>query len=429
MARSTVEAVSLPFDEAIAYFRQKVPAAAADWTSVWRDAHTRSFAVAGATTEALAADFQQAIQKAISEGTTLAEFRRDFDAIVKRHGWEHTGTPGWRAGIIYETNLATAYSAGRYAQQTDPDVLAAFPYWTYRHSGAAHPRLMHLAWDGLTLKADDPFWEAHYPPNGWRCGCRVSLTSEGSLGRMGKKGPDAAPPTVTEPWVNPRTGETHQVPAGVDPGFDYNPGAAWKKAPLRAEPLRPLRPAAAPGPIVPHEFGSVADADATLTREYAAWANGLSDEESAALEAYKGPLGRDMNGALRGDVADALLGDEISLLGAALGRAQAPVALRVFRAVSTEEAALYRNRGTGRKIAVPSFVSSSVDRGVAANLASAGEVIEILVPKGAAGVAYIHPTPRYRFRQYEVLLNHGITFRVASVETDRIVLEVARGDE
>ena len=244
MAASTVEAVSLPFEEAIAYFRQKVPAAAEDWTSVWREAHTRSFAVAGATTEALATDFQKAVGKALADGTTLAEFRKEFDAIVERHGWAHTGSPGWRASIIYETNVAGAYSAGRYAQQTDPAVLAAFPYWTYRHSGAQHPRLMHLAWDGLTLKADDPFWSAHYPPNGWRCGCRVSLTSEGSLGRMGKKGPDAAPPTVTEPWVNPRTGETHQVPVGVDAGFDFNPGAAWQKHgrgwPLRAERSRPL---------------------------------------------------------------------------------------------------------------------------------------------------------------------------------------------
>ncbi len=429
MAPSTAEAVSLPFEEAIAFFRQKTRLPAEDWTSVWRDAHARAFSVAGATSDALTADFQKAIQKALSEGTTLAEFRRDFDAIVKRHGWEHTGTPGWRASIIYETNLATAYSAGRYAQQTDPAVLAAFPYWVYRHSGAAHPRLMHLAWDGLTLRADDPFWEAHYPPNGWRCGCRVSVTSEDGLRRMGKTEPDAAPPTVTEPWVNPRTGETHQVPVGVDPGFDYNPGAAWKKAPLRAEPLRPLRPEAAPGPIVPHEFGSVADADATLTREYAAWANGLSKDEADALETYKGPLGRRMNTALRTDTASALLGDEISLLGAALGRARAPYALRLFRGASAEEAALYRKRGVGRKVAVASFISTSIDAEVAGTLGGAGAVVEILVPDGMAGVAYVHPTPRYRFRQYEMLLNRGTTLRVVSIEGERIVLEVARGDE
>jgi hypothetical protein len=80
---------------------------------------------------------------------------------------------------------------------------------------------MHLAWDGLTLRADDPWWDAHYPPNGWRCGCRVSVVSEAGLKRMGKSAPDPSPPTVTRPWTNPKTGAVHQVPVGIDPGFDY----------------------------------------------------------------------------------------------------------------------------------------------------------------------------------------------------------------
>ena len=242
---TTAEAIGLPFDEAIDYFRQKVRLPTAHWDDLWKEAHARGFMVAGAANDALLSDFQQAIQKAISHGTTLAELRRDFDRIVKTHGWEHTGTPGWRAQIIYETNLSMAYSAGRYAQQTDPDVLKHFPYWQYRHSGSRHPRLMHLAWDGLTLAADDPWWDTHYPPNGWHCGCRVSIVSRGGLRRMGKDRPDTAPPLVTKPWTNKRTGEVTQVAAGIDPGFDYNPGKAWKQGraadlPVRAPAMRPV---------------------------------------------------------------------------------------------------------------------------------------------------------------------------------------------
>ena len=244
MATTTAEAIGLPFEEAIDYFRQKIRVPTEHWDDLWKEAHARGFMVAGATSDGLLKDFQQAIQKALDHGTTLAEFRGDFDRIVKTHGWEHTGTPGWRAQIIYETNLSMAYSAGRYAQQTDPDTLRHFPYWQYRHSGSRHPRLMHLAWDGLTLKADDPWWDAHYPPNGWHCGCRVSIVSEGGLRRMGKTGPDASPGTLTQPWTNPRTGETRQVAVGCDPGFDYNPGKAWKEGraaalPVRAPNLRP----------------------------------------------------------------------------------------------------------------------------------------------------------------------------------------------
>lgn len=114
----------------------------------------------------------------------VQDFRRAFDGLVTKHGWQHTGTPGWRARIIFETNLSTAYSAGRYAQATEPDTLAVYPYWRYVHSGARHPRLQHLAWNGRILLASDPWWSAHYPPNGWRCGCRVEVVSARGLKRL-----------------------------------------------------------------------------------------------------------------------------------------------------------------------------------------------------------------------------------------------------
>lgn len=243
---TTVEAIGLPFEEAIDFFRQKTRVPTRRWTDIYGEAHSRAFMVAGAATDDLLADFQAEIRRALETGSTLAAFRDRFDEIVQKHGWSHTGSPGWRSRIIYETNLSTAYSAGRYAQQSDPDVKAAFPYWTYVHSGSRHPRLNHLSWNGTTLSADDPWWKTHYPPNGWRCGCRVSITSRAGLRRMGKDGPDQAPPLDARPWTNPSTGETRQVPRGIDPGFDYNPGEAW----LRRGPDRGPGPAAAPPPVV-----------------------------------------------------------------------------------------------------------------------------------------------------------------------------------
>ncbi len=238
-----IAAIGLPFEEAIAFFRQKTRMPSRRWSDVYAEAHSRGFMVAGAGSDALLADFQKEIRKALEQGTTLATFRKGFDTIVDRHGWAYNGTPGWRSRIIYETNLSTAYSAGRYAQLSDPDVLEQYPYWTYIHSGSRHPRLQHLAWNGLTLRADDPFWHTHYPPNGWRCGCRVAATSGADLRRMGKRGPDTAPPIETRPWRNPSTGKIHQVPVGIDPGFEYNPGEAWKKH--QAQPVRPPGPASA----------------------------------------------------------------------------------------------------------------------------------------------------------------------------------------
>ena len=228
MADTILEALDLPFREAVDFFRQKVRVPTERWDDIWETAHDHGFAVAGAAKVDHLAQLNKQNAKSMEQRKTLAEFRAAFDAIVERHGWSYNGTPGWRSRIIYETNLSTAYSAGRYAQLTDPDVQVHFPYWTYVHSGSAHPRRQHLAWNGLTLRADDAFWRAHYPPNGWRCGCRVSATSDDGLRRMGKTAPDKAPPAETVPWRDSR-GNVHQVPKGIDPGFAYSPGAAWQE--------------------------------------------------------------------------------------------------------------------------------------------------------------------------------------------------------
>ncbi len=237
MADEDVQAISLPFEEAIEFFRQKANVKTERWTDVWREAHSRSFMVAGAATDALVQDFRDAIEKAISQGTTLAEFRKDFANIVQKHGWEYNGGPAWRTRVIYETNLAGAYSAGRYVQMSDPDVTAAFPYWQYVHGDSVHPRPMHLAWNGTTLRCDDPWWDTHYTPNGWRCSCWIRPVSQAGLKRMGKDGPDQAPPVKYKTWLDKKTGQEHQVPEGIDPGFDYNPGKAWARAPVKADPM------------------------------------------------------------------------------------------------------------------------------------------------------------------------------------------------
>lgn len=224
---TTLDGIGLPPREAIAFFLQKLNIPTQRWDDIWQEAHSRSFMVAGAATDALLNDFRAEIQRALEQGTTLADFRKSFSEIVARHGWSHTGSPGWRAQIIYETNLSTAYSAGRHAQMTEPDTLALFPYWQYVHSGAEHPRLQHLAWNGLTLRADDPFWRTHYPPNGWRCGCRVRPLSARDLARQGKRAPDQAPNVELQPYTR-SNGQTEMVPRGIDPGFGYNPGEAWR---------------------------------------------------------------------------------------------------------------------------------------------------------------------------------------------------------
>lgn len=87
-----------------------------------------------------------------------------------------------------------------------------------RRETVTHPRPLHQSWNGLVLKADDPFWSTHFPPNGFGCRCRVAAVRAGEY--KGHPAPEDGPYTKID-----RFGNTHVLPKGVDYGWDYAPGA------------------------------------------------------------------------------------------------------------------------------------------------------------------------------------------------------------
>jgi hypothetical protein len=433
-AAGTAQGIGLPPREAIRFFLGKTLLPSAQWSEVWQAAHVRGFAVAGAQSEALLGDFRAEIQRALEQGTTLADFRRAFDDIVARHGWVHNGSAAWRSRIIYETNLSMAYSAGRYAQMTEPETLAAFPFWQYVHSGARHPRQQHLAWNGLTLRADDAFWRTHYPPNGWRCGCRVRPLSTRDLARQGKAGPDTAPPLETRPWTRPADGQVLQVPVGIDPGFGYNVGEAWRGPPdfpgatrFTPPPGWMPRPPGLPIPETP-SFTSVAEADAALRPLWVSWGSGLPAVQADAIAAMKGAFGRDINAWLRGTGDGVENVDKIvRRLDDALSAApRMPLDLRVFRGIDAEQARRLSHLGVGDQLTTEGFLATSAVRAVAEDYARRGNgvVVEIIIRRGQRAGAYVHPFPTYRYPQAEVLLRRRLGMRVVQRMADRIVFEI-----
>ena len=218
-----------PFSEQLAYFKQKLNLPTDRYDDILKAAHDRAFIVAGAANADLLNDLRQAMQRAIEKGSGLETFRKDFQATVLKHGW--TGWTGegtaagqaWRTRVIYQTNMSTSYAAGRWAQLTNPDLLAVRPYWRYIHSDSViHPRPLHLSWDGLVLKYDHPFWLTHFAPNGWGCECRVMAVDAKEHAKAAAAGRDAPPAGWDQP--DAKTG----APAGIDKGWDYAPGANAK---------------------------------------------------------------------------------------------------------------------------------------------------------------------------------------------------------
>lgn len=177
-------------------------------------------------------DIRAATRKAVVERIPFAQFRDELMPVLKAKGWwgekrvtdPRTGEIAKvqlgslrRLDLIYDANIRSAEAAGDWARiQRVKDVL---PFLEYLTSTSERKRPLHLSWVGTTLPVSDAWWSTHYPPNGWRCKCRVRSRAEPREGANTQR-----PPLNPRPWTNRSTGETRLVPAGIDPGWDSNPG-------------------------------------------------------------------------------------------------------------------------------------------------------------------------------------------------------------
>ena len=226
----------------IAFDRRKAnPIPTFHWTDLWQHEHAGAFTVAKSTGSDIVNDISSSLRDAITNGETEAGWRDKIMPILQDKGWvghqavldPDTGrlvnaelaTPR-RLNIIYDTNMRTSYSAGRWVQMQEN--VADQPYGLYLHGASRVPRPEHLAMDHTCLPLDDPFWDIWAPPNGWGCSCSMISISRRQYERMTGAGvlKTKAPVISFFDWINPRTGETLKVPKGIDPGFAYNPGKA-----------------------------------------------------------------------------------------------------------------------------------------------------------------------------------------------------------
>jgi SPP1 gp7 family putative phage head morphogenesis protein len=236
---------AIPFAEAIANLRRRgLKLVESDhWRDVWQEEHQSGFTVARSAGFDILKDISDAMIKVAEEGTTFRDFTRDLVPILQKKGWwGKTTTTDPDTGevrtvqlgslrrllTIFDVNLRVSHAQGRWQQQQE--VKEAFPYLRYVGILDSRIRPLHRTWHGVILPIDHPWWKTHYPPNGWRCRCDVMSVSNDDLERFGWEVNRAAPNNGTVAWIDPKDGSVKDVPAGIDPGWDYNPGDTSKTA-------------------------------------------------------------------------------------------------------------------------------------------------------------------------------------------------------
>lgn len=291
-------------EEAMAFFAAKGLRTSFDWRDMLGTQHTAAFTVAKMMDTDLLADVHASLLDAMATGTPFREWADTIVPVLQAKGWwgrkavvdpltgttvvAELGSPG-RLQTIFRTNLQTAYAAGAWSQIQDQAEVA--PFLLYDAVDDHRTRPEHAAWDGQVHPVDSPFWQAHYPPNGWNCRCSVIQLSQEDLDAMGLA---VTPPKreATYTWTNPRTGKTEKVPQGLDPGWNYNPGADYLKnltatAIAKARGLPPqVAPAAVKGLDAAEQAAMAAlEADVAAAQKALAKAMGAAAMKRSATKA------------------------------------------------------------------------------------------------------------------------------------------------
>lgn len=150
--------------EAIAWHRKRLPLTKQAFAALTTKAKREAFTVAGAATVQLVADVQEAVARALQDGTDLEAFKAVVGESLTA-AWVGTKTdPATRLETIFRTTTQTAYNAGRYAQATDPDTAAARPYWQFDAVIDGRTTSGCKMANGVILPSDDPWWAQNFPP-------------------------------------------------------------------------------------------------------------------------------------------------------------------------------------------------------------------------------------------------------------------------
>jgi SPP1 gp7 family putative phage head morphogenesis protein len=203
-----VSADTLEFVQAIAFFRKKLAMSAKDYYALEDEARKKAFTVSGVAQLDIIQQVYAATKKAVEKGTGWEVFKKDVQKSLESAWGQSDVVTGWRVENIFRTNVQGAYSAGRYEQQTDEDVLKERPWWYYDAFIDGQTSDICRGYNGTLLRATDPFWQKAYPPNHFACRSAVQA--------------------LTEKEAEARGGATKVPTASPQAGFDTVPGTPYK---------------------------------------------------------------------------------------------------------------------------------------------------------------------------------------------------------
>lgn len=173
-----------PYKAAIEQFEQRLPVTRDVWDRMKATERQRAFTIAGAARNQVVKKAQHEILRQLELGADLRDFRDRVKERLETAGF--TPQNPSHVETIFRTNVLGAYNRGRYTEMSQPDIVAARPYWQVLGANDGRSRATHKRVHGWVLRADDPFWSTKGgPPWGYNCRCRVRSLSGAQLEKRG----------------------------------------------------------------------------------------------------------------------------------------------------------------------------------------------------------------------------------------------------
>lgn len=207
---AVVRRKGMTFEEAVEYFKGRVPVSSAVFYSIAEEYRSLAFTVSGYTKAQILKRFYDKLLATLEEGGTLQEFRADMNDFLESEGYD--GLAPQQADMIFRTNIQTAYNVGHYRQMTAPAVMALRPYWQYDAVNDTRTRPSHLEMDGRVFPADAPVWDVWFPPNGFKCRCTVKTLSRRQVEQRGLTVETEFPAVAPDPHFGTNPAKTHFQP-------------------------------------------------------------------------------------------------------------------------------------------------------------------------------------------------------------------------
>jgi len=155
----------LPPEEAMLFFGAKVNISSVEFYAMVKEVKSMAFTVSRVASMDILEDIHSAVQAAIDDGETLANFMGRLDDVMELKGW--TGLSPWHIENVFRTNIGQSYSVGHeneYEKYQDD-----FPAAEYNSVNDDRSRDEHAQWDGMVFAVDDHFWNDWTPLNGYNC--------------------------------------------------------------------------------------------------------------------------------------------------------------------------------------------------------------------------------------------------------------------